>query len=54
VRILLRKTIKIYQTDQAVKDLSHNPIEITEMEEVYLEWEEIIHLEIKMVALLWD
>ena len=52
--IPLRKIIKIYQTDRAVKDLSPNQIEIMEMVEVCLEWEATIHLEIRMVDLLWD
>lgn len=47
--ILLRKTVKIYQIDQAVRDRIPNPIEIMQTVEVYLEWVVTIHLEIKMV-----
>ena len=49
--IQLRKTVKIYQIDQEVRDQIPNPIEIMQMEEVYLEWVVTICSEIKMVDL---
>ena len=47
--IQLRKTVKIYQIDQEVRDRIPNLIEIMQMVEVYLEWEVTICSEIKMV-----